>query len=132
MKSILEIFTQGTLIKILLMVCIVLAGVTVYHHQLLELKDVRIEKLEMANEVSQQKIADLSEQVGYLRKHSEEADKATRQLREKLITLDNKKTDYSEKVKELGNTNDKVKTILDTKLPDDLKRLLNESISGKD
>lgn len=59
------------------------------------------------------------------------ADEAYKALNIKLSSLDKNKSNYTKEVKEIRDANENTRKLLDTRLPDDLKRLLNEAVQGR-
>ena len=88
---------------------------------------MEIEKMALENRVARERVTALEKQVGILDLKLKLSDEATAQLSIKLKSIDTKGKKYSDKIKELEE-NDETKNLLDTRLPDDLKRLLDESI----
>lgn len=76
---------------------------------------------------ARERVTALEKQVGILDRKLKLSDEAAAQLTIKLKSIDTKGKKYSDKIKELEE-NDETKNLLDTRLPDDLKRLLDESI----
>ena len=93
----------------------------------MKIKNAEIEKMALENKGSRERVEALEKQVGMLDLKIRLSDEATAQLSIKLKSIDNKGKKYSDKIKELEQ-NDETKNLLDTRLPDDLKRLLDESI----
>lgn len=88
---------------------------------------MEIEKMALENRGARERVEALEKQVGILDRKLKLSDEATAQLSIKLKSIDTKGKKYSDKIKELEE-NDETKNLLDTRIPDDLKRLLDESI----
>ena len=93
----------------------------------MKIKNAEIEKMALENRGARERVEALEKQVGILDRKLKLSDEATAQLSIKLKSIDTKGKKYSDKIKELEE-NDETKNLLDTRLPDDLKRLLDESI----
>lgn len=93
----------------------------------MKIKNAEIEKMALENRGARERVEALEKQVGILDLKLKLSDEATAQLSIKLKSIDTKGKKYSDKIKELEE-NDETKNLLDTRLPDDLKRLLDESI----
>lgn len=93
----------------------------------MKIKNAEIEKMALENKGARERVEALEKQVGILDRKIRLSDEATAQLSIKLKSIDTKGKKYSDKIKELEQ-NDETKNLLDTRLPDDLKRLLDESI----
>ena len=93
----------------------------------MKIKNVEIEKMALENQGARERVEALEKQVGILDRKLKLSDEAAAKLSIKLKSIDNKGKKYSDKIKELEQ-NDETKNLLDTRLPDDLKRLLDESI----
>ena len=128
MASILTLFTKDALTKALVILTMILAGVAIYHNSKLETKVAELALEQAKNKIQEQKIAKLSETVAYLEKHSNQVNESTRVLNMRLIELEKSRVSFTQKIVEMKGTNDEIKELLDTKLPDDLKRLLDEAI----
>ena len=50
-------------------------------------------------------------------------------INSKIEVLDKKKINYTEEVRKVKDANEDTKKFLDRKLPDDVKRLLNDAVS---
>lgn len=79
---------------------------------------------------SRERVVALEKQLDLLERQKELSDEASVKLSEKLKTLENKKKNYTQGIKELDK-NVKTKDLLDTRLPDDLRRLLNDAINSE-
>lgn len=93
----------------------------------MKIKNAEMEKMALENKGARERVEALEKQVGILDRKIRLSDEATAQLSIKLKSIDTKGKKYSDKIKELEQ-NDETKNLLDTRLPDDLKRLLDESI----
>ena len=126
-----SVWSPNILTKILFVTTLALVAITLYHSQVIEKKNLELKNVELINEQVNDKLLELQADVEFLQKTTEAANTTTKELNAKVSELEKKKSNYTDKVKELGNKDENVKNFLDTKLPDDLKRLLNESIPTK-
>ena len=126
-----SVWSPNILTKILFTTTLALVAITLYHSQVIEKKTLELKNVELINRQVNDKLLELQADVEFLQKTTEAANTTTKELNTKVSELEKKKSNYTDKVKELGNKDENVKNFLDTKLPDDLKRLLNESISAK-
>lgn len=76
---------------------------------------------------ARERVVALEKQISALERQVKISDEAAVALSEKVKSIDKQKKRYSDKIKELEK-DDETKNILDTKLPDDLRRLLDESL----
>ena len=93
----------------------------------MKIKNAEIEKMALENRGARERVTALEKHVGILDLKLKLSDEAAAQLSIKLKSIDTKGKKYSDKIKELEE-NDETKNLLGTRLPDDLKRLLDESI----
>lgn len=126
-----SVLSPNILTKILFATTLALVAITLYHNQVIERKNLELKNVELINKQVNDKLLELQADVEILQRTTEAANTTTKELNAKVSELEKKKSNYTDKVKELGNKDENVKNFLDTKLPDDLKRLLNESIPTK-
>lgn len=126
-----SVLSPNILTKILFATTLALVAITLYHNQVIERKNLELKNVELINKQVNDKLLELQADVEFLQRTTEAAKTTTKELNAKVSELEKKKSNYTDKVKELGNKDENVKNFLDTKLPDDLKRLLNESIPTK-
>lgn len=120
---------KNILTKILLALCLVLLALNVYNSKSLEGKTKEIASLSEKQIETQKKVDSLNKQIGIVSDSIKQADASWESLNKKIQSLEKNKKNYTEKVQEIKNENDEVKAFLDTRIPNDLKRLLDESIN---
>ena len=76
---------------------------------------------------ARERVAALEKQIGLMEKQVKLSNASRASLSNKVKQIESLKNKYSDKIKEIEK-DDKTKNLLDTRLPDDLKRLLDESI----
>ena len=76
---------------------------------------------------ARERVAALEKQVGLMEKQVKLSNASRVSLSNKVKQIESQKNKYSDKIKEIEK-DDKTKNLLDTRLPDDLRRLLDESI----
>ena len=76
---------------------------------------------------ARERVAALEKQVGLMEKQVKLSNASRASLSNKVKQIESQKNKYSDKIKEIEK-DDKTKNLLDTRLPDDLRRLLDESI----
>lgn len=118
---------KNILTKVLLALTLILGAVTLYNGKEIELKTAEISKLQQEQEAANLKITSLNKDIKDAVFRIKEADASFKRLSDKLEKLDNKKSVYPEKIKELKDANEETKNLLDTRLTNDLRRLLNEA-----
>ena len=101
-----------------------------YNSKTLEVKNVEIAALTEKQAQTAEKVDKLNAQLEVFSRATKEADASWARLEDKIKTLEKNKKVYPNKVQEIKNENAEIKALLDTRLPDDLKRLLNESIKA--
>lgn len=128
MKNILKNFFGGNMLtKLLLALTLILLGMSVFNYQTVKIKNAQIETMTLENLGARERVVALEKQISALERQVKISDEAAVALAEKVKSIDKQKNKYSDKIKELEK-DDKTKNILDTKLPDDLRRLLDESL----
>ena len=120
---------QGVGVKILLAVSLILVGLMLYNQKRLEIKEKDLALITEKHERSQKDVENLNKQILILQKSLKEADTAQKQLDAKIKDLDSKKSSYDKELKEIKDANEKTRNLLNTKLPDDFKRLLNDAVA---
>lgn len=103
-------------------------GVTVYNHQTINQKNSEILVLQKEQGQLDKRIKDLNETLKLTQTQIKATDDAYKALSVRLGNLDQNKSNYTNKVKEIRDENEDTRRLLDTRLPDDLKRLLNEAV----
>lgn len=128
MKNILKNFFGGNMLtKLLLALTLILLGMSVFNYQTVKIKNAQIETMTLENLGARERVVALEKQISALERQVKISDEAAVALAEKVKSIDKQKNKYSDKIKELEK-DDKTKNMLDTKLPDDLRRLLDESL----
>lgn len=115
------------LTKLLLALTLILLGMSVFNYQTVKIKNAQIEAMTLENLGARERVTALEKQIGALERQVKISDEAAVALAEKVKSIDKQKNKYSDKIKELEK-DDETKNLLSTRLPDDLKRLLDESI----
>ena len=120
---------KNTLVQVLLVVTLVLLGMIVYNNKVIDAKNQEIAAINQKQKNTQEKLERISVQLNALGKQIETANKSYLALTNKIEVLDKKKINYTEEVRKVKDANKDAKEFLDRKLPDDVKRLLNDAIS---
>lgn len=118
------VITPSVISKIMFCVMLVLSALAYKSHRDVQDSELRLSKIISEKEDVDRKALGLEQQVELLSKHIKEADNATERLSAKLKELENKKSKYKEELKELGLQNENVQDLLNTRIPDDLQRVL--------
>ena len=118
------VITPSVISKIMFCVMLVLSALAYKSHRDVQDSELRLSKIISEKEDVDRKALGLEQQVELLSKHIKEADNATERLSAKLKGLENKKSKYKEELKELGLQNENVQDLLNTRIPDDLQRVL--------
>lgn len=105
-------------------------GLTTYNHKAIKQKNLEILVLQEKQDNLQNSVIQLKDTIVVAKTQMDATDKAYKALSEKLANLDKNKEHYTNKVKEIRDENEDARKLLDTRLPDDLKRLLNEAVQG--
>ena len=121
-----ELLHRGLLTKILLAATLILLAMTVFNYQTVKLKNAQLEVMTIENLGARERVA-LEKQIGLMEKQVKLSNASRVSLSNKVKQIESQKNKYSDKIKEIEK-DDKTKNLLDTRLPDDLKRLLDESI----
>lgn len=93
----------------------------------MKLKNAQLEVMTIENLGARERVAALEKQIGLMEKQVKLSNASRISLSNKVKQIESQKNKYSDKIKEIEK-DDKTKNLLDTRLPDDLKRLLDESI----
>ena len=118
------VITPSILSKIMFCMILILSALAYKSHRDVQDSELRLSKIISEKEDVDRKALGLEQQVELLSKHIKEADNATERLSAKLKGLENKKSKYKEELKELGLQNENVQDLLNTRIPDDLQRVL--------
>ena len=92
---------------------------------------MEIEAITQKQEETDKKLDRINTQLDVVSRATREADASWLRLEDKIKTLEKNKKIYPEKVQGLKNENAEIKALLDTRLPDDFKRLLSESVKAQ-
>lgn len=114
----------------LLALCLILLAMNLHNSKTLEAKNKEIITLSDKQKETERRLDKLGKDIEFISNASREADASWNRLNDKIQKLEKTRKLYPEKVQELKNENEEIKSVLDTRLPDDLKRLLNESIKS--
>ena len=118
------VITPSIISKIMFCVLLILSALAYKSHRDVQDSELRLSKIISEKEDVDRKVLGLEQQVVLLSKHIKEADNATERLSVKLKELESKKSKYKEELKELGLQNENVQDLLNTRIPDDLQRVL--------
>lgn len=110
-------------------VTLILLALTVYNNKVIEVKSKEVAAIQEKQKATLEKLNNISKQLDSLNVQVEEANKSYKALTARIETIDNKKNTYIEEVRKVKDANKDAKEFLDRKLPDDVKRLLNDAIS---
>lgn len=113
----------------LLAVVLILLGLTVYNNKVIESKNKEIVAIQEKQKSTQEALDRISMQLSSLTDQIELANQSYNNLTKKLDVIDKKKNNYTEEVRKIKDASEGTKQFLDTKLPADVKRLLNDAIS---
>lgn len=120
---------QGVGVKILLATSLILTGLMLYNQKSIEIKEKDLEILKLESQRDRENVDRLNKQIITLQKSLKEADVAQKQLDARISELDKNKISYDKELKEIKNANENTRNLLNTKLPDDFKRLLNDAVA---
>ena len=115
--------------RVLLAVVLILLGLTVYNNKVIESKNKEIVAIQEKQKNTQEALDRISVQLSSLIDQIELANQSYNNLTKKLDVIDKKKNNYTEEVRKIKDASEGTKQFLDTKLPADVKRLLNDAIS---
>ena len=113
----------------LLAVVLILLGLTVYNNKVIEAKNKEVVAIQEKQKNTQEALERISVQLSSLTDQIEVANQSYKDLTKKLDVIDKKKNNYTEEVRKIKDASEGTKQFLDTKLPADVKRLLNDAIS---
>ena len=97
------------------------------NHFALKRKDLEISNLTLQVEQSSKNVDRLQNVVGGLERNIKESSESYVRLSQRVSALSKKEMDYSQNIKKVEE-NVEIKKLLDTPLPDDLRRVLDESV----
>lgn len=100
-----------------------------YNQKSIEIKEKDLEILKLESQRDRENVDRLNKQIITLQKSLKEADVAQKQLDARISELDKNKISYDKELKEIKNANENTRNLLNTKLPDDFKRLLNDAVA---
>lgn len=120
---------KNIFVKVLIAVTLILLALTVYNNKVIEVKSKEVAAIQEKQKATLEKLNNISKQLDSLNVQVEEANKSYKALTARIETVDNKKNTYIEEVRKVKDANKDAKEFLDRKLPDDVKRLLNDAIS---
>lgn len=119
---------KNILPKVLLALCLILLAMNLYNSKTLDQKNTEIAALTEKQDQTEKKVERINEQLEIVTRATKEADASWLRLEDKIKTLEKNKKIYPEKVQEIKNENAEIKALFDTRLPDNLKRLLHQSV----
>ena len=108
---------------------LILLGLTVYNSKTIEVKNKEIVAIQEKEKNTKETLDRISTQLSGLQDQIELANQSYKDLTKKLDVIDKKKNNYTEEVRKIKDASETTKQFLDTKLPADVKRLLNDAIS---
>jgi len=121
----------GFIPKLLMVLCIVLlAFILKLNHELTNSAN-HITLLEKDQVVKIERLKRIEGQLETIENSIVEARASWQRLNSKIDSIDNRTLGYKTQVEKVKSENEEVKNLLDTKLPDDFKRLLSESTGGE-
>lgn len=121
----------GFIPKLLMVFCIVLIAFILKLNYDLATSANQIAFLEKDQVVKVEKLKRIESQLETIETSIVEARESWRRLNIKIDEIDKRTGNYKPQVEKVKSENVEVKNLLDTKLPDDFKRLLNESTGNK-
>lgn len=101
-----------------------------YNHRTLETKNRQIEEMQTEQDELNTRVKNLSKAVLLAQTQIRATEDSHKALSARIAQLDKNKSNYTKEVKEIRDANEDTRKLLDTRLPDDLKRLLNEAVQG--
>lgn len=107
---------------------LILLGLTVYNSKIIEVKNKEIVVIQEKEKNTKEALERISTQLSRLHDQIELANQSYNNLTKKLDVIDKKKNNYTEEVRKIKDASESTKQFLDTKLPADVKRLLNDAI----
>lgn len=121
----------GFIPKLLMVFCIVLIAFILKLNYDLATSANQIAFLEKDQVVKVEKLKRIESQLETIETSIVEARESWRRLNVKIDEIDKRTGNYKPQVEKVKSENVEIKNLLDTKLPDDFKRLLNESTGNK-
>lgn len=115
--------------RVLLAAVLILLGLTVYNNKVIEAKNSEVIAIQEKQKNTQESLDRISKQLSSLTDQIELANQSYKDLTKKLEVIDKKKNNYTEEVRKIKDASEGTKQFLDTKLPADVKRLLDDAIS---
>ena len=100
-----------------------------YNNKVIEGKNKEVVAIQEKQKNTQEALDRISVQLSSLIDQIELANQSYNNLTKKLDVIDKKKNNYTEEVRKIKDASEGTKQFLDTKLPADVKRLLNDAIS---
>ena len=110
-------------------VTLILLALTVYNNKVIEAKNKEVVAIQEKQKNTQEALDRISVQLSSLTDQIEVANQSYKDLTKKLDVIDKKKNNYTKEVRKIKDASEGTKQFLDTKLPADVKRLLNDAIS---
>lgn len=110
-------------------VTLILLALTVYNNKVIESKSKEVVAIQEKQKATLDKLHNISKQLDSLNIQVEAANNSYKALTARIETIDKKKNTYTEEVRKIKDANEDTKKFLDRKLPDDVKRLLNDAVS---
>lgn len=107
--------------------CLILTALTVYNSKELDNRALQIVSLEEKQRDALEKIDALTNKLKQTNSAIEEANESWKRLEGRIAKIDSASGQYHQKLEDLKNENEQTKNLLDTRLPDDIKRLLMEA-----
>jgi DNA repair ATPase RecN len=120
---------QAYIVPVFMAVCLVLIAANVYTFGKLEDANTKLGSLEEMNKSFQGKIESLAAENKKTKELIDLTNQSFEEFNDKLSKIDKSATNFNPKVSKLKEENEDAKKLLDTRLPDDLKRLLDEAIN---
>ena len=120
---------KNILVKVLLGLVLGLLALTAYNNKVIDSRRKEVIAIQEKQKATQEKLDRISGQLSTLGTQIETANQSYKALVAKIEVIDKKKNTYTEEVRKIKDANEDTKRFLDTKLPDDVKRLLNDAVS---
>ena len=116
--------------KALLLGTLVMIILNLSNHFAIQKKDSEIALLTQQQKESEEQTRRLRDSLDILERGVSESNHSHERLSSRLNKLQGNVNKYTEDIKKVDNA--EVQTLLNTRLPDDLRRVLNESISAEE
>ena len=113
--------------KILLFLCLILTALVIKLNSDLSKKDSEIAHLELDRVVKAERLDRIEKQLTMIEVNVQQARDSWIRLNSKVTEIEGDSTSYQKEVKKAKTKDEEIKSVLDTKLPSDIKRLLNEA-----